>query len=160
MEKMRTALITGANKGLGFEIAKKLCGPKYNYKVILSSRDQKRGETAIKEILDRYPEAKDRLYYFQLDITDNKSVIDFYQQLKYNQFTIDCLINNAGIGTAVGLWKEAKPSEIIKKILDTNYRGHITLTSYLIPLLSYDAKIINIGSQTGLLGVYKKDNEV
>ena len=42
----------------------------------------------------------------------------------------------------------------MKTIIDTNYRGHINLTSYLIPLLSYDGKIINIGSTTGKLGIF------
>ena len=160
MEKRRTAIITGANKGIGFGIAKKLCSPRYAYKVILTSRNVKRGEAAMAEILERYPESKERLFYYRLDITDNQSIIDFHQNLKYQHRSVDLIVNNAGVGANRDLWKDTKPSEIMKTIIDTNYRGHINFISFMIPLMSFDAKIINIGSSTGKLGIYKEDWEL
>ena len=63
-QKERTILVTGANRGLGFGFCETLCSPEYDYyKVILTARDTGKGEKAVKKILEKYSEAKDRLFF-------------------------------------------------------------------------------------------------
>ena len=79
----------------------------------------------------------------------------FIKQLSYAKVTIDVLFNNAALGTFGELWKDVEPKEILKTLLDVNYRGPVSLTAFLIPFMSEDAKIINISSQTGCLDIFK-----
>ena len=60
---LKTIIVTGANKGIGFALVRALCKPEYPslYKVVLTARDIKRGTNAMGKILDEFPEASSRL---------------------------------------------------------------------------------------------------
>ena len=77
---------------------------------------------------------------------DDSSIKNFVEFVKKENIKIDILINNAGVGTEISYWKDKNPEEIMKTILNTNYRGTIKLTAYTIPFLSSGAKVINISS--------------
>ena len=105
------------------------------------------------EILMEYEEAE--IFFYTLDITDTKSISVFCDFIEEHHKPIDCLVNNAGIGTHIDLWKDKEyPEYIIDTIFKTNYRGHVNLCSYLIPYLSKDAKVINVTSSAGILNLF------
>lgn len=85
---MRTVLITGANRGLGFELAKELL--KKNFRVIMTARDTKKLEQAHKSLNCPYP-------FFSLNVTNQRTILDLVQHLRESKTAVDVLVNNAGI---------------------------------------------------------------
>jgi NAD(P)-dependent dehydrogenase (short-subunit alcohol dehydrogenase family) len=129
---MTTALVTGANKGIGLEIVKQLLAKGFD--VYLGARDRERGEKAAADTGARF---------VQLDVTDPESVHKAAQSL--NQ--LDVLINNAGItGGSFG-------PEKIREVFETNVFGVITVTDAFLPLLRRSAhpRIVNMSSSVGTL---------
>lgn len=136
---MKIAIITGANKGIGYAIAKQL-SKNENIKVILTARKGKEGQQAADEL---------GAEFLQLDITNGESVDSFIKNLPVNQ--VDYLINNAGIyGGDLQRFPDAD-LEVIKNVMETNVYGHINVTQKLLDMLrkSPDARIINISSGMG-----------
>ncbi|KAI3764461.1 hypothetical protein L2E82_14470 [Cichorium intybus] len=95
--KDRCAVVTGANKGIGFEICNQLASN--GVKVVLTSRDEKRGIDALEKFKGTH--LSDLIIFHQLDVTDPNSVASLAQFVK-NQFgKLDILVNNCGIGGVV-----------------------------------------------------------
>src|SRR5476651_2586017 len=90
---MKTVLITGANKGIGFETAKQLA--QLNYFVYLGSRNKEYGLEAIKKLHDL---GITNVENVQIDVADINSVRQARQELEAKICSLDILINNAGIG--------------------------------------------------------------
>lgn len=88
--------MTGGNKGIGFEIVKGIC-KKFNGIVYLTSRDTKRGETAIEKLKELGFTPR----FHQLDIGDQDSVNKLRDHLKSTHGGLDILINNAGVSFTV-----------------------------------------------------------
>jgi NAD(P)-dependent dehydrogenase (short-subunit alcohol dehydrogenase family) len=143
---MKIALVTGSNKGIGFEICRQLA--KNNVQVILTSPDPELGleacETLSKEGL--------QLDYHQLDVTDEQSIQEMvdYVESKYGQ--LDILVNNAGILLDRG---SVFTTDIntIRQTMETNVYGPLLLTQKLIPLMEKHnyGRIVNISSGMGQL---------
>lgn len=156
-ENKRIALVTGANQGIGYQVAKELA--ESGMTVLVGSRDKKRGETAAKEIgLGSIA--------IQLDVTDRTSIADTAESIKKQFGHLDILVNNAGIsntrmqklGLSMYEYMASSQASIasideMRVVWDTNVFGVLTLYQAMLPLLreSKDARIVNVSSTLGSL---------
>lgn len=134
------AVVTGANKGIGFEICRQLAS--HGVLVILGARNEKRGLEALDK-LKGFGLAENVVFH-QLDVVDNSSVASLAEFIKTKFGRLDFLVNNAAIG---GVSVDAK------ECLDTNYYGVKRMTETFIPLLqlSKSPRIVNVSSTLGKL---------
>src|SRR5262249_4252142 len=129
LRKNRVALITGANKGIGYETARQLAGK--GVTVLIGARDIKRGEESAAKL---QAEGLDVIFLL-LDVSDPKTHQSAGKFIEDKFGKLDILINNA----AVALDLNRKPSEVdlqtIRRTFDTNFFGVITVTQTLLPLI-------------------------
>ena len=141
----QTALITGANKGIGFETARQLA--QRGFTVWVGSRDQERGEVAVKDLAD---DGDVRLV--SLDVTDDRSVSAAVARVEGETGALDVLVNNAGvaIGDGEGLPGAVRP-ETIQRTLDVNFYGALRVTQAFLPLVrsAQAGRIVNVSSTMG-----------
>jgi NAD(P)-dependent dehydrogenase (short-subunit alcohol dehydrogenase family) len=132
---MTVTLITGANKGLGYETARQLIGR--GHTVYLGARNAKRGETAASELGG---------HTVQLDVTDDLSVEAALGVIIEREGHLDVLVNNAGISATAEV-----TSESALKVFDTNAIGLIRITQAALPLLerSENPVVVNVSSALG-----------
>ncbi len=152
IDDLKIAIVTGANKGLGFEVARQLA--KNKILVILTSRDEQKG----KEALDKLKSEGHAGYFHQLDVTDQNSINEFAKHVKDGIGKVDILINNAGIFPEQNIEDGEKtisifdvPEEKISHAFNTNTLGPLRLIRALIPMMSPDATIVNVSSSMGQL---------
>jgi NAD(P)-dependent dehydrogenase (short-subunit alcohol dehydrogenase family) len=140
---MSTILITGANKGLGHEAARRLLGDGED--VWLAARDPERGREAARELGGRF---------VQLDVTSESSVEAAAEHLAAESGRLDVLINNAGIAGVHVPVPDATAADV-HRVFDTNVYGVVRVTSALLPLLerSDNPVIVNVSSGMGSLAV-------
>ena len=138
--KEKILLVTGSNKGIGYAIFEGLLKEKSKLKMILTSRNEKLGESALKNLISKYPQNKEQLYYHQLDISNKQSRNELSNWIKQKFGKIDYLCNNAGV------YNTPK-----KNVVDINIFGTIDLTEELLKedLINKNGKIINTGSSMG-----------
>jgi NAD(P)-dependent dehydrogenase (short-subunit alcohol dehydrogenase family) len=143
---MKTILITGANKGIGFETARQLA--QLNYFVYLGSRDKEHGLEAIKKLNDLGIVNVDTIV---IDVADINSVRQARQELESKISSLDILINNAGIAGDQPQDFCTGDLENLRRIFDTNFFGTVQTTQEFLPLLkkSEQASIINVSSEVG-----------
>jgi NAD(P)-dependent dehydrogenase (short-subunit alcohol dehydrogenase family) len=155
MANKSVALVTGANQGIGLQIAKDLVG--HGFTVLVGSRVLANGEVAAKSI---GPDA----HAIQLDVTDKASVARAADDIAKTYGKLDVLVNNAGIskvGKIEGKMEDAAkkgrlsvvPLDDVRAIYDVNVFGVIAVTQAMIPLLrkSPAARIVNVSSGVGSL---------
>ena len=123
----RTAVVTGATGGLGYETA--LALSKAGAEVILTGRDDRKGQTALEKISREVISAK--ISYEHLDLANLASVADFAQRMLVRP-SLDLLINNAGV---MALPRRQTTADGFEMQLGTNHLGHFALTAQLLPLL-------------------------
>jgi NAD(P)-dependent dehydrogenase (short-subunit alcohol dehydrogenase family) len=148
---MKTVLVTGANKGIGFETAKQLA--KAAYFVYLGSRTEGNGMEAIKKLND---EGISNVALLVIDVANIHSVRKAKQELEDKGGALDILINNAGIAGDQPQELAAGGVENLRKIFDTNFFGLIQTTQEFLPLLrkSSQPAIINVSSEVGSLAAH------
>lgn len=134
-----TALVTGANRGLGLETCIQL--REKGFRVILTSRDEVKGTGASRK-LD--PEGKDVLYH-QLDITYRGSISRLASELPRLAPRLDLLVNNAGIGS----WGSDRRQAL--RTVETNYFGSRNVTDDLLPFLADGGRVVMVSSGLGEL---------
>ncbi len=154
MPSKSVALITGANKGIGLQIAKDL--ESHGFIVLIGSRHLENGEQAARTI-------GSNAYALQLDVTDQHSIAAAAARIRQEFGRLDVLVNNAGIshaghpsnpfpsdGAKSGLLTVA-PIEDIRTVYETNVIGVIAVTQAMLPLLQEApaARIVNLGSTGG-----------
>ena len=123
----RTAVVTGANGGLGFETARALAAK--GATVAMAARNQEKAKAAEEAILEQHPDA--RLDVRPLDLGSLASVKAFADGVLADYDSIDLLINNAGVmGTA-----EMQTADGFELQFGTNHLGHFALTAHLLPAL-------------------------
>ena len=138
MEKI--VLVTGANKGIGFGIAKHL--GLTGWKVILGARDEKRAENAINELRAAGVEV---LGWVNIELQDLESIEKAAKEVNQNYPGLTLLINNAGIPGDMSVDSLHTELSDIKETLDVNFIGTFALTKALIPLLAQNkGRIANI----------------
>jgi NAD(P)-dependent dehydrogenase (short-subunit alcohol dehydrogenase family) len=141
----KTALVTGANKGIGFETARQLA--QQGFTVWLGARDQARGEAAVKELTD-----DGDVRFVSLDVTDADSVTAAAARIGDETGALDVLVNNAGIAVQAG---EGLPStvqlETIQQTLEVNFYGALRVTQTFLPLVqqAQAGRIVNVSSTMG-----------
>jgi NAD(P)-dependent dehydrogenase (short-subunit alcohol dehydrogenase family) len=123
----RTAVVTGATGGLGYETALVLA--KAGSEVILTGRDDRKGRSAIEKISREVTAAK--VSYEHLDLASLASVADFAQRM-HARHSVDLLINNAGV---MALPRRQTTADGFEMQFGTNHLGHFALTARLMPLL-------------------------
>lgn len=137
---MKTALVTGANKGIGYGIIKHL--GLSGWRVILGARDPKRAEKAINELKSQGIEV---LGWVNIELADIESIEQATAEIKEKHPELSLLVNNAGIPgdmSVDGLHTEIRD---IKETIDVNFIGTFTLTQLLMPLLEKNnGRIVNI----------------
>lgn len=142
----KVALITGANKGIGFEIARQL--GQENHTILMGARDAERGEQATETLRSEGFDA----HFVPLDVTDEASVVAAATTITEHFGKLDVLVNNAGVQL-----DDAPPSQlplaVMCRTFDTNVFGVVRVTQAMLPLLrrSSSARIVNIGSAMGSL---------
>ena len=145
---MKTVLITSANKGIGFEVARQLA--KLNYFVYLGSRDKERGLLAIEKLNNM---GIINVEYIVIDVSDVNAVRQARQELETKICGVDILINNAGIAGGEAQNLSTCDLQDLRRIFDTNFFGAIQVTQEFLPLLkkSTQSSIINVSSEVGSL---------
>ncbi|XP_021731688.1 carbonyl reductase [NADPH] 1-like [Chenopodium quinoa] len=139
------AVVTGGNRGIGFEIIRQLAG--HGMTVVLTSRDTEVGIEAVKVL----QEADLLVDFHQLDIVDPQSIKEFAEWIKVIYGGLDILVNNAGVNFDVGSENSVEHAE---QVINTNYYGTKNLTDSMIPLMkpsSFGARIVNVSSRLGRL---------
>ncbi|MBQ8865317.1 MAG: SDR family NAD(P)-dependent oxidoreductase [Bacteroidaceae bacterium] len=138
MEK--TVFITGANKGIGFGIAKHLglCG----WKVIIGARNERRAEKAIDELKSQ---GIDVLGWVHIELKDLDGIDKAAKEIAERYPELSLLVNNAGIPGDMSVDSQHTEISVIRETLDVNFVGTFALTKALIPLLSKNCgRIANI----------------
>ena len=141
---MRVALVTGGNRGIGFEVAKQL-GKRRNC-IILGSRDLRRGELAAEKLASSNIEVTSA----QLDVTNQDQVDKVMRRIQSDFGQLDILVNNAGI-----MIDDDKPSvtnlDVLRTTLETNLLGAWRLCKAFIPLMekNHYGRIVNVSSGAG-----------
>jgi NAD(P)-dependent dehydrogenase (short-subunit alcohol dehydrogenase family) len=155
MQDKPVALVTGANKGIGLQIAKDLAA--HGFTVLVGSRNLEHGETAASSV-----GADARA--LQLDVTNQVSIAAAAERIRNELGRLDVLVNNAGIGHAgkpgrslVEISKSGLLSVVsldeVRAVFETNVFGVIAVTQAMLPLLreAPAARIVNISSSFGSL---------
>ncbi|WP_297422384.1 SDR family oxidoreductase [Clostridium sp.] len=146
-EKNRIALITGANKGIGFETAKHLGS--LGFEILVGSRDEERGKKALTQLAEEGIKS----HLILLDVTKQGTIDDAKKQIEKEFDSLDVLINNVGIS----IDKSVSPSEleldVLKETFETNFFGMFAVTKAMLPLLkkSPGGRIVNLSSGLGSL---------
>ncbi|MDP9141789.1 MAG: oxidoreductase [Pseudomonadota bacterium] len=148
----RTALVTGANSGLGLATAQALAAK--NARVILTCRGAAKAETAMAQIRAVTPDAC--LDYLELDLSDLKSVQRAAEQINARVEPLDILINNAGV-MAVPLTRTADGFELL---FGTNHLGHFAFSALIFERLraAPKARIVSVASNAHLTGRLAMDD--
>lgn len=147
MTDKKIALITGANKGLGFETARRLANQ--NVKVLIGARDETRGREAAENLQKENLDAE----FISIDVTDEKTLEAAAKYVEETYGKLDILVNNAGIAVEYGVEPAEVGLEIIRKTFDTNFFGVIAVTRAFLPLIkkSEGGRIVNVSSGLGSL---------
>jgi len=146
----KVALITGANKGIGFEIARQLGAQ--GMIVLVGARDRARGEEAVKRLQSEGVEAS----AVHLDVTDQVMIDAAASYIDETYGKLDVLVNNAGISLRDG---RVPPSELAVEVFratyETNVFGVFAVTKAMLPLLrrSDAGRIVNMSSPMGSLSL-------
>jgi NAD(P)-dependent dehydrogenase (short-subunit alcohol dehydrogenase family) len=141
------ALITGANKGIGFETARQL-GSR-GMTVLVGARDEERGRAAERTLRDEGTDAR----FVQLDVTDAKSIQQAAEWIDAEYGRLDVLVNNAGTATVArrGSLPSGTSLDDMRAVYEINVFGVVAVTNAMLPLLrrAPAARIVNVSSEVG-----------
>ncbi len=140
---MKTALITGANKSIGFETARQLL--KLGYYVYLGSRDLVKGEQAVAQL---HAEGFTNVEPLIIDVNRPESIHSARQKLAEKTKTLDVLVNNAGVSGGFPQTATDTAVSTFKEVFETNVFGVIETTQVFLDLLkqSGEPRIVNVTS--------------
>ncbi len=142
----KVALVTGANKGIGLEIARQLA--QLGYTALIGARDETRGQEAAQTLRNEGLTAQ----FVALDVTDENSISAATKKIEGEHGKLDVLVNNAGIAL-----DQMPPSQVdletLRRTYETNVFGMFAVTKALLPLLkkSEAGRIVNMSSGLGSL---------
>jgi NAD(P)-dependent dehydrogenase (short-subunit alcohol dehydrogenase family) len=142
----QVALVTGANRGIGREVARQLA--ERGYEVLLSARDSKKAGEAASALAQSSGRA---VRAVTLDVADPESIAAAADRLQKDPGRLDVLVNNAGVGSDFGVSGTTPDFDAIQRALDTNFYGAYRLTIALLELLraSDHPRIVNVSSGMG-----------
>lgn len=140
---MKTVLVTGSNKGIGFEVVRQLAKLKHN--VILTARDNVKGN----EAADRLKEEGLDVHFLLLDVSDEVSIKQAAKQVKEQFGKLDVLINNAAVLLRQDQSLSEGTAEVFHKTMRTNLFGPVQMLRHFLPLIPSGGRIINTSSGGG-----------
>lgn len=147
MQNKKIALVTGANRGIGLEVARQLA--ELGHTVILSSRDAAKGQAALASI----QQPGFDLVFHQLDVNDADSILAAKQWIIDQYGRLDILINNAGIN--YDLWHQALNADLAEshETIEANLFGPWRLSQAFIPMMQAAGygRVVNVSSGAGAL---------
>jgi NAD(P)-dependent dehydrogenase (short-subunit alcohol dehydrogenase family) len=147
----KVALISGANKGIGFETARQL--GKQGLTILLGARDLAKGEAAAAELKKEGIDAR----AVKLDVVNAADVKAVAEKIEREFGKLDVLVNNAGVSfESFGSNEPSKtPLDVLRKTLETNFFAVVELTQTLLPLVRKSAagRIVNVSSILGSLSL-------
>jgi len=145
---MKTVFITGANKGIGLEVAKQLA--LLDHFVYLGSRDKTKGAEAIRVLNSQ---GITNVELVQIDISDDDSVVRARKTIEEKVTALDVLINNGGTAGEQPQNSSSYDISKLRELFNVNYFGVVHTTQQFIPLLerSDSPLIVNISSEVGSL---------
>lgn len=147
MQKKRVALVTGANKGIGLEIARQLA--QAGVHVIIGARDDGRGLAAVDDLAAQNLVAQ----FVRLDLDDLASAETVATKIRSEHGKLDILINNAGIFDFADAAPSMASIDAVRRVMEVNFIGALAVTQAMLPLLreAPSGRIINLSSSLGSL---------
>ena len=149
MADKKIALVSGANKGLGFEISRQLA--EKGIRVLMAARDKQRGEKAVTELAKQGLE----VVFCEMDVTDPDSVKKALGFVSKDHGRLDILVNNAGVMTEKDQKEPGLKIDIdtVRRTFETNTLGHLVVTQTFVPLMMKNnyGRIVNMSSGLGTL---------
>ncbi|WP_159467829.1 SDR family oxidoreductase [Dyadobacter sp. 3J3] len=148
---MKTVLITGANKSIGFETARQLL--QQGYYVYLGCRDLHKGQQAVSQL---NAEGLTQVESIAIDVDNTESIKAAREVLGQKIKTLDVLINNAGVGGSMPQKALETDGSIFREVFETNFFGVIEVTQAFIDLLKHaqEPRIVNVTSGLGSLTLH------
>jgi NAD(P)-dependent dehydrogenase (short-subunit alcohol dehydrogenase family) len=158
MKDRRIALVTGANKGLGFETSRQLAGQ--GIRVLLGCRNQARGKAAETKLREEGLDVD----FILLDVTKSDHIRQAARYIEETYVRLDILVNNAGMAhpgeILLANSTETVSPKALRETFDVNFFGLVELTQALLPLIkkSDAGRIVNIASILGSLTIHSQDH--
>ncbi len=155
MATNRIALITGGNKGIGFETAKQLA--RQGVTVLIGARDEARGEAAAEALRKEHLDAR----FLKLEVTDPASVSAAAARVEKDFGRLDILINNAGTLDYAGDGAASTTAQsVLRATFDINFFGLVSVAQAFLPLLrkSEAGRIVNLTSILGSIAEHADPN--
>ncbi|MEU9507864.1 SDR family oxidoreductase [Micromonospora sp. NPDC048170] len=145
----QVALVTGANRGIGYEIARGLAAA--GFRLLIGSRSAQRG----REAAEKLTVAGYDVSTVPLDVTDAESVAAAARTVERAYGRLDVLVNNAAVLLDFGIAPSAAPIEAVRRTFETNVFGMVAVTNALLPLLrgAPAGRIVNLSSELGSLAL-------
>lgn len=142
-------MVTGGNKGIGFETARQLA--EAGVRVIIGARDEQRGQEAARLLSAGGPPVRAVV----LDVRDEATIAAAAESIQQEEGALDLLVNNAGIASRQDGPPGAVASTVVRELLETNFVGALAVTQAMLPLLlrSPGSRIVNVSSALGSLAV-------
>ncbi|MCX4388212.1 SDR family oxidoreductase [Micromonospora peucetia] len=143
----QVALVTGANRGIGYEIARGLAAA--GMRVLIGARSAQRG----REAAEKLAVAGYDVSTVRLDVTDAESVAATARTIEQAYGRLDVLVNNAAVLLDFGIAPSATPLDAVRRTFETNVLGVVAVTNALLPLLrgAPAGRIVNLSSELGSL---------
>jgi len=148
---MKTVLITGANKSIGFETARQLL--QQGYYIYLGCRDMQKGQQAVSQL---HSEGLTQVEPIEIDVDQIESIKAAGRLLGQKTKVLDVLINNAGVSGSMPQTPLETDINVFKQVFETNFFGVIEVTQAFIDLLraSPEPRIVNVTSGLGSLTLH------
>ncbi|XP_071095151.1 carbonyl reductase [NADPH] 1-like [Haliotis cracherodii] len=146
--RTRVAVVTGGNKGIGFEVVKSLCRL-FPGDVLLTARNESLGRAAVASL----EQTGLKPQFFQLDITDQTSIASLAAHLSHKYGGLDVLVNNAGI--MFGRSSTATFEEQVKATMKVNFWANLNVCKMFFPLLHPSYRVVNVSSMLGSTALNK-----
>jgi len=150
----RIVLVTGANKGIGLELARQL--GKAGHHVLLGARDEARGRAAAKTLQDEGIAVR----FVTIDLSDSASLKAVAADIEANEGRIDILVNNAGVAIQGDGLPGSTGLDVVRRTFETNFFGTVAVTQALLPLVkkSSAGRIVNVSSGLGSIALNADPN--
>jgi NAD(P)-dependent dehydrogenase (short-subunit alcohol dehydrogenase family) len=150
----KVALVTGANKGIGFEVGRQL--GRAGFLVLLGARNQKLGDAAAAKLREEGSEARAML----LDLSNTETITKAAERIASEYGHLDVLVNNAAIVDPADGPPGKADSSAVRRTFETNFFATLEVTQAMLPLIrkSEAGRIVNVSSGLGSLTLHSDPN--
>lgn len=154
LQTNKIALVTGANKGIGFEVARQVA--KAGWTVLAAARNPELGQQAVAKL---QAEGLD-VHFINIDLDAPGTAVTAAESIRAQFGKLDLLINNAAIAGDGDAYPSKVSLATVDAVMRTNYIGTVAVTQALLPLLQHGGKtqIINVSSELGSVSLHNDPN--